>query len=355
MARICTEENMEETRLIGPPHHPRELDDDDDDDEDDEEALSLCDLPVNLSTREVDEFRSRVEESPRIGESHEASTKPELKDSDFRFHFSVGSSLRVGSDPAESADMSTADELFFKGRILPLRHSFSQEDGSTRDPTRFISRSESMDFRRVGSFAKGGSISRCSADTATAGREMKNNFLNYSQPSPQPQIRRTSSLTARVSTSRSQNSSIWDVLRLGLVRAPEIELQYLKLQTTAANAGNAKSSVSRNSSCSSTSTSCNSKKTTGESKTTKQRHGFVLSDRRRGFLFGDCKCSTAGAEAVIRKNGGSGGGEEDDKERRKKKTAKKKAEKVEMARKRTVEWMKELSNSNFIDHGRSLA
>ncbi|WZZ12627.1 hypothetical protein YC2023_105716 [Brassica napus] len=267
--RTCTEE--EKVLLIS--HHNQ-----DQEDEEDEEALSLCDLPVNLSNEKV--------ELPKQSKEEE------------EFQFETGSSFRLGSDSCEPApEMSTADELFSEGLILPFRNSVSLDAGLPGS-NRLISRSESVDYRRTG---------------AGSNRKIKNNFIDYSQPSPQPQIRRSSSMTARVNSIRNpKSSSIWDFLRLGLVRTPEIELRTAKV------------SVSRNSSCSSTSTSSNSKKTESRS-----------SNRRRSFLFGDCRCSAATETIVPVKINVSG-------ETEKKKTAKKE-EKTAVARKRTFEWLKELS------------
>ncbi|KAG2316941.1 hypothetical protein Bca4012_067833 [Brassica carinata] len=279
MGRPCTEE--EKTLLISHRNHEVE-------DEEEEETLSLSDLPVNSSNEKV--------ELPKQSKEEE------------EFEFETGSSFRLGSDSCEPApEMSTADELFSEGRILPFRRHSVSLDAGLSGSNRLICRSESVDFRGTGS-----------------NRKIKNSFIDYSQPSPQPQIiRRSSSMTARVNSIRnSKSSSIWDFLRLGLVRTPEITVS------------NARVSVSRNSSCSSTSTSSNSKKT-GESRS---------RNRRSSFLFGDCKCSAATETIVPVKINVSGETE--------KKMAKKE-EKTAVARKRTFEWLKELSQVGFVvDHGR---
>ncbi|KFK28395.1 hypothetical protein AALP_AA8G509400 [Arabis alpina] len=291
MARTRTEED-EETLLL--PHHNQTQNDNvsssssttSEQEEEEEETLSLCDLP----TKEKLQFPTQS------------------KESDSEFEFEIGSSFRVGSDSCEP-EMSTADELFFKGKILP----FAELPG----PTRLITRSESVEFRRTG----------IKPDRNNQ-NQIKNNFIDYSQPSPQPQIRRSSSMTARVNSIRSsKSSSIWDFLRLGLVRTPEIELR---------TGLNQKLSVSRNSSCSSTSS--NSKKGLGESRS---------RNRRRSFLFSDCKCSVATETVVPTRISVSG-----ESEIEKKKTAKKE-EKSAIARKRTFEWLKDLSQVGLVvDHGR---
>ncbi|KAJ4878665.1 Uncharacterized protein Rs2_43683 [Raphanus sativus] len=261
MGRPCT---VEKKSLLIISHRNQEVEN-----EEEEEALSLCDLPVNSSNE-----KAELPKQPKAEEE---------------FEFETGSSFRLGSDSCELAPgMSTADELFSEGLLLPFRHSVSLDAGLP-GPNRLITRSESADFRRTG---------------AGSNRKIETNFIDYSQPSPQPQImRRSSSMTGRVSSIRSsKSSSIWDFLRLGLVRTPEIELRTARV------------SVSRNSSCSSTSTSSNSKRTESKPR-----------NRRRSFLFGDCKCSAAATETIVPV----------------KKTAKKE-EKMAVARKRTFEWLKEL-------------
>ncbi|KAJ0236541.1 Uncharacterized protein HA466_0258280 [Hirschfeldia incana] len=273
MGRPCTEE--EKTLLISHRNQDQEPED-----EEEEEALSLCDLPESLSNEKA--------ELPKQSKEEE------------EFEFETGSSFRLGSDSCEPAqEMSTADELFSEGLLIPFRHA--ERPGSNR----FICRSESVDFRRTG---------------VGSNRKIKNNFIGYSQPSPQPQIiTRSSSMTARVISIRNhKSSSIWDFLRLGLVRTPEMTVS------------NARVSVSRNSSCSSTSTSSNSKKT-GESRS------------RRSFLFGDCRCSVT-TETIVPVKINVSGGETEEKQKMKEK----KKEKTAVARKRTFEWLKELSNVEFV-------
>ncbi|KAF8101485.1 hypothetical protein N665_0205s0075 [Sinapis alba] len=294
MGRPSTEE--EKTLLISHRNQDQEVEDEE---EEEEEALSLCDLPVTVSSS-----NEKVELRKQSKEEEE-------------FEFETGSSFRLGSDSCEPApEMSTADELFSKGLIIPFRRHSVSLDAELPGSNRLICRSESVDFRKTG---------------VGSNRKIKNNFIDYSQPSPQPQIRRSSSMTARVKNSKS--SSIWDFLRLGLVRTPEIELR---------TASNAKVSVSRNSSCSSTSTSSNSKRTgSGESRSRR--------NRRRSFLFGDCKCSAA-TETIATVKISVSGGETEEKQRM---TTEKKKEKTAVARKRTFEWLKELSHVGFsVDHGR---
>ncbi|CAH8329792.1 unnamed protein product [Eruca vesicaria subsp. sativa] len=253
MGRPCTKE---ETVLLISKHNKGQ---------EEEEEDEVYDLPVNSSNEKV-QFRKQ--------------SKAEEEEEEFEFE--TGSSFRLGSDSCEPApEMSTAEDLFFQGKILPFR------PGSNR----LIYRSESVDFYRTGINSSG---------------KFKNNYIDYTQPSPQTHIiRRSSSMTARVNhpIRNSKSSSIWDFLRLGLVRTPEIELR------------TAKSSVSRNSSCSSTSTSPNSNSKRTESKS---------RNRRRS-----CK-SSMGTETIVPVCR--------EKEKKKKKTA--------VARKRTFEWLKELSQSH---------
>ncbi|TXG59322.1 hypothetical protein EZV62_013895 [Acer yangbiense] len=158
----------------------------------------------------------------------------------------------------EESEMCTADELFFKGQILPLRLSVS---GGTGGPRRCLSRSESMDHGgssySTGSGSTSINTSRSSstrsyyssttttttnsANSTTSKQKIRNNFHSF--PSPNPQIRVSSFRLSNVSNnsssnSRNQKSTIWDLFRIGLVRAPEIEFQDLKLRSNNINGVN---------------------------------------------------------------------------------------------------------------------
>ncbi|KAJ0097673.1 hypothetical protein Patl1_28571 [Pistacia atlantica] len=171
--------------------------------------------------------------------------------------------------------MCAADDVFFKGQILPLRFSVSSESGLTRliqhdlshnSVTSCLSRSESMDhlssvdrLTSLNSSRSSSSSSRSHNSSSTTTtitknskpRIIRNQFHTY--PSPKPQIRVSASqLRRNTSGNRGQKSTVWDFFRLGLVRTPEIELQDLKVRNN--NIAN-KSCVSRNSSSGSSSNS----------------------------------------------------------------------------------------------------
>ncbi|XP_022752077.1 nuclear transcription factor Y subunit alpha-like [Durio zibethinus] len=289
--------------------------------EEEEEALSLCDLPVNL-IEEENQVQPRNEED---GESQAIKTEE-----DFNFG-SWGGSL--STEP----EMCSADEVFFKGQILPLRLSVSSDSGLTRcrqdsqNTSRCLSRSESMDHGSLSRFTSVSSSSRSSStrsshysassnnsSTVTARNfnsitnsssnsntkskpiKIRNNFNTH--PSPKPQIRLSKTRPVNVS-SRNQKSSMWDFFRLGLVRAPELGLQDLKVRSNNNN-GN-RNSVSRNSSCNSSNSSSSTKNST--SKIVSNSGTEVAKnqlDLNKGFLekriglFGGCKCSVNAVETV---------------------------------------------------------
>ncbi|PPD84185.1 hypothetical protein GOBAR_DD18881 [Gossypium barbadense] len=80
-----------------------------------DEALSLCDLPVNLTKEERTQTKNEED-----GEEPQA-----LKtDEDFNFGSLCGSL-------STELEMCAADEVFFQGQILPLRLSVSSDSGLT--------------------------------------------------------------------------------------------------------------------------------------------------------------------------------------------------------------------------------
>ncbi|GLT46774.1 hypothetical protein SLA2020_205040 [Shorea laevis] len=320
--------------------------------EDDDEALSLSDLPVNL-----------IEDENQLRESKEGESQAIKTEEDFDFG-SWG-----GTISAEPAEMCAADEVFFQGQILPLRLSVSSDSGLTgfrndsRIPSRCISRSESMDHGTVSrltslssrSSSSGSRISSSSSSSITntitrnpnsKPNRISNNF--HTHPSPKPQIIVSKSRPSNVG-SRSQRSSVWDFFRLGLVRAPEIELQDLKIRNTQNKA--TRTSVSRNSSCSSSNSSSDTK--------------IKNQNPRRGGFFNGCKCSVSAVETVPLNNIVVIKTSKNEKppatamERKgfpelkmKKKMKEKEREKEKqdgkqaLSRHRTFEWLKELSNSH---------
>ncbi|XP_022741169.1 putative pre-mRNA-splicing factor ATP-dependent RNA helicase DHX16 [Durio zibethinus] len=359
-----------------------------------EEALSLCDLPVNL-IKEENQVQPRNEED---GESQAIKAEE-----DFNFG-SWGGSL--STEP----EMCAADEVFFKGQILPLRFSVSSDSGLTgcrqdsQNTSRCLSRSESMDHGSLSRFTSVSSsstrsshysISSSNSITVTARNfssitnsssssssnskskpiKIRNNFNTH--PSPKPQIRLSKTRPVNFN-SRNQKSSMWDFFRLGLVRAPELELNDLKVRSNNNNAN--RNSVSRNSSCNSSNSS--SSTTKNSSKKIVNNSGDQVAknqqDSNKGFLqkriglFSGCKCSVNAVETVplnniviIKSNKNS----ENEKAKSyaaleekkkllqelmmKKKMKEKEKEKQEgkqaLSRHRTFEWLKELSHASYVD------
>lgn len=358
--------------------------------EEEDEALSLSDLPLNFIN----------EETSLLQAGEEATTSTQAKENEEEFNFdSWGGSLSAESE------MCAADEVFFKGQILPLRLSVSSDSGlfarsenDSRNISRCVSRSESMDR---GSSTMGGltsiNSSRSSSTRSHCSSSSSNSFITnttrnsrpivrnqfHSFPSPKPQIRVSNArllgignVSSSSSSIRSQKSTVWDFFRLGLVRAPEIELQDLKVRNNIISSAN-RSSVSRNSSSGSSSTnSSSSVKNYGAAAKNRQdlnmgnqqkKKQSSFLDKRKG-LFSGCKCSITAVETVPLNNivvikssscksniDKESNGSIQDMEKRlqelkiKKKSKEKQAGKQAMSRHRTFEWLTELSHASYVD------
>ncbi|CAI0461531.1 unnamed protein product [Linum tenue] len=182
-----------------------------------EESLSLCDLPVNL-----------------LAEDEEGAEEKPLSE-DFDFGQLLGSSM---GSKSSSSEMCAADDIFFQGQILPFRHSPAVQRQGSLSASRSISRSESMDrssssggFTRfssrsssINSHYSSSSSASTNSNSSSARPRIVNRFHAF--PSPKPQILKTPNApplgSAAGAANRSKKSSIWETLRLGLVRAPEI-------------------------------------------------------------------------------------------------------------------------------------
>lgn len=313
----------------------------DDHDYQEEEDVSLCDLPL-LSLMKDEE------ENDKKGVLlKEYDTKDDVVYTETQEEFAFGTSIGDGSLSTVS-EMCAADEVFFRGQILPLRLSVSSDVGPTRTdlPRKFGSRSESMDHGSLGGFrsissrsssCSSRSTQHSSSSTATititrvtSEPRLRNLNQFHGHPSPKPQIRVSSARLERLgSTNRKHKSSMWDFFRLGLVRTPDIELQEVnKVNFIRSNSrpnhnnnkGSSSSppSVSRNSSVNNSDNSninsslmnnnMNSISTTfnGEN----NANGAVLSveekQKRRKFLSG-CKCSvdTVASNVIMVKSKGT--------------------------------------------------
>ncbi|CAL1380807.1 unnamed protein product [Linum trigynum] len=352
-----------------------------------EESLSLCDLPVNLLAEDEEGAEEKPLLSPDVGE--EVPLDPGLNSTnseDFDFGQLLGSSM---GSKSSSSEMCAADDIFFQGQILPFRHSISSESGSGVHPfkpavqrqgslstSRSISRSESMDrssssggFTRfssrsssINSHYSSSSSASTNSNSSSARPRIVNRFHAF--PSPKPQILKTPNApplgSAAGAANRSKKSSIWETLRLGLVRAPEMEFQDLK----------SRSSVSRNSS-------------TGSNKAEKQgtagknpppAPAKTKRSYSTGRLLGGCDCTVGAVQPVAlnhenivavkgnkkkhrddRRRGKQGSGEEGNKSKTtnsgmmlstvgKEKEKRPLRGKQEASRHRTVEWIKKLSS-----------
>ncbi|XAR51340.1 hypothetical protein NMG60_11005941 [Bertholletia excelsa] len=317
MARNCDDENRVQSRSSD----QNEADEED-------EALSLCDLPIqgeNVARKEENEVVKTCE--------------------DFDFG-SRGGSVLAGSE------MCAADEVFFQGQILPLRHSISSESGlvmlrpESRNPSRCISRSESMDHSYSGVFtsvssrsssirSQHSSSSGSSTNTTTTTHKQRIRNYFHSHPSPTPQIRVSSSRYPNPN-SYTRKSTLWSFFRVGLVRTPEIELQDLK-----ARSNTNRSFGSRNSTSSAgTGDLAGKGSDVGDAKKKKKQRFF---DRNGGiFDFGGCKCSVNTVDTIKINNNETGNEPKEE-------AATKKTKKQAVSRHRTFEWLKELSLAGVPD------
>ncbi|KAM5576723.1 putative membrane-associated kinase regulator 1 [Rosa sericea] len=352
-----------------------------------EEDLSLSDLPHNFI---------------KPDRNHSTSTKPDSgKVIEAEEEFDFGSSMRGSSFLADTT-MCAADELFFKGQILPLRLSVSSDSGLTKPNPALrlsVSGSESMD-RHVPCYMSGfKSISHCrssscsstrispnssrsnsnsSSSTATTNTSIANSKPRvvpvrnqfYTQPSPKPQIHISNGGRLEKVGSRpsKKSSSIWDFFRLGLVRTPEQNLNKV-LRSNSARVNSTRISVSRNSSVNSnnsTSFSTTNNKTTstvangtisdGDKNNVTNTTAALNSEKSPQRFFSGCKCSfeAVASNAVVPKNSFAIFSEAthekkadkvaaDLKMKKKKKNgSKQKQLKQDMSHHRTYEWLKGL-------------
>ncbi|KAL5556843.1 hypothetical protein UlMin_039079 [Ulmus minor] len=308
------------------------------------EDVSLCDLPLLNS----------------IEEEKEAKTEASEAQEDFAFGVVGDASLLPESE------MCVADEVFFRGQILPLRLSVSSENCLTRKENRSVStRSESLDRSSLTGFRSSCSrSSSCSTASSSAAitftrvaseSRLRNQF--HAHPSPKPQIRVSSARLERVSSCRKPKSSMWDFFRIGLVRTPEIELQELKAFRSNSRGNKKGPLISPNGSINSENNNISS------SINHRADHISNAEKQKRGkFLFG-CKCAvdTVGSNSVMIKSKGDQNTtiiDENDnskhaiKEKQKKmiknhnKKKKQEVEKQVMSHHRTYEWLKDLSHAH---------
>ncbi|KAL1564215.1 hypothetical protein AAHA92_06588 [Salvia divinorum] len=291
-----------------------------DESDDGDEALSLSDLPLIHQWRKQSQNNSSNHHNEKGGEDQE-------------FDFC---SLSMESE------MCAADDVFFKGQILPLRHSVSSKKAlllnyDARRRSYSISRSDSMDHyysSRSSSISSGTSSSSSSSTTAKYKPKLPPRIQFHSHPSPSPRLNFPSSRYAAVNHRNSVNkSSIWNVLRLGLVTPPP-EIAFHDLKARSGNSGSRRS------------TSSNSSGGDGNKKKLRPR-----------ILGGGCRCGADAVETIaprvviIKRSANDGEVAElhQDDHRSGEKIAKKLVAKKHISHHRTFEWLKQLTVDGAVD------
>ncbi|GAB4846925.1 hypothetical protein Ancab_025935 [Ancistrocladus abbreviatus] len=341
-----------------------------------EEALSLSDLPLITTIHEDHHHQPKSE----------PIKSPEEKEEEEDFDFG---SL-IGPIEAFDSEMCAADEVFFGGQILPFRHSISSDTGFRNHSSNSLSRSESMDrgsASRLRSasltssrssstkshYSSSSSTCTSSSSSSNTNSARKPKILNHfhSHPSPKPQIWASSTRSGPNSApSRKSSSSLWEFLRLGLVRAPEIELTDLKARTRRFSYTKSGPIISRSSSNSSNNGNLRGKCTADnfvnsnddDLNAKKEQKSNEGSKRRfyekNGGIFNGCRCSVLAVEPipttrVIVANGGKGAViNEDDKERSEEKQQQRQRQRQRgqaASRSRTFEWLKDLSHTGVLN------
>ncbi|GAB2259925.1 hypothetical protein Droror1_Dr00010780 [Drosera rotundifolia] len=264
---------------------------------DETDALSLCDLPLEA-----------IDEASK-GRENEAM-KDELDD------FEFGPLFRPGSKSSFfDANMCVADDIFLDGHILPLEHSISSNGRS-------ISRSESMDHGSVSSSGFwSSSYTSSSSRSSSTGSKTRNPFHSY--PSPSPKIRAGPGTRSVPNPGpKKSNSTLWEFLRMGLVRAPPDIVK-----ARCAPGYPTSPMISRSSSC-------------GSGAKTKKRQPLRPPLEGGGGVFGGCKFSVWAVDPVALNksvgDGKCGGGSGPT-------AAVVKAEAAASSHHRTFEWLKDIS------------
>ncbi|KAG4933405.1 hypothetical protein JHK87_047407 [Glycine soja] len=295
-------------------HHSEEDEDhkdneqqEEEEEEEEDEALSLCDLPINL-------------EDPPGNQEH--SRPNETSQEEFNF--------RLWRAPFnKEPEMCAADEVFFKGQILPLRVSFSSEAGllatvsqSQQHYGKQFVRSESLDrnssdYRSSSNSSRSSSLRSQNSSTSTSTsstttnttipkskHKIRNQF--HTHPSPKPQLR----ASAPTHNQGRKSTSAWGIFRLGVVPAPEIGLQDLKVRNrncvvVSRNSSNSNSNNNNNSSKSVKTSNRNNKKGSSNYNNVLKQ----LVGKGGGLLSGcDCSFETVQPNNIVMIKGGNGNG-----------------------------------------------
>ncbi|KAL8188521.1 hypothetical protein R6Q57_029809 [Mikania cordata] len=210
--------------------------------DDEEESLSLCDLPTN---------------------DHQIETNLNSEDND-PVDFEFGSSL-AGAGCQSPENMCNADEVFFKGQILPLiNRSASVSVASSRsnenDPITIQSKGYGYWYKP----------------------KIRNQF--HTHPSPSPQIRTQSFRT--LSHSKQKPSSFWSFLQVSLVRPQEIGLSDLKNRSKRFGSHNSRASSSMDS-------------TNDQNQNQNKMKHRKNTKKKQRLLFSGCNCSADSIKLTI--------------------------------------------------------
>lgn len=327
-----------------------------------DESLSLSDLPITLIKHRNSHFLH--EQKPTAVNTPIAAADDDDEDFDFG---SIGGFSNSAVQPPPQ--MCFADDVFYQGQLLPARLSVSSDNSSAGFYRRNGFGSDSIGkFKSINSSGSSNCRSQCSS-AAKNTRPRVSNFF-HSHPSPKPQIKAPPTTFRQASTGSQKSSSAWDFVRLGVVKAPGMELQDLKHRSSTRR----NSSVSRSNSgrgiiipiadggCGGTSIGSSVKemlRIPGARASIERKSGGILSGV-------GCKCSVDSTvvpetkEMVVRRRNENSKNiparamtrvirEKAIRELRMKKIEKEKEEekKLELSRHRTFEWVKELSHVTF--------
>ncbi|KAI9088971.1 hypothetical protein K1719_029250 [Acacia pycnantha] len=271
--------------------------------------------------------------------------------------------FRLWGSSFEETEMCAADEVFFQGQILPLQlnaNKFNRyksmsldslDHGSLSESRSNSSRSSSFKSQNSPNYSTS-SITILTPRVSVSESRVKNRF--HTCPSPKPQLKVPLPRQASFSNV-GRKSSTWDFFRLGVVPAPEIELQDLKVRST-------KNSVSRSGSTSNSGT-------TKSGKIMSTNHGLKQFLDKGGGLLSGCKCSIDMPLDTVIINSRTKSTEETEsatramkekvviefeKEKQRQKQGKNKAVSSRRRLLRTFEWLKELSHASYLNEEEAL-
>ncbi|KAL2348340.1 hypothetical protein Fmac_002340 [Flemingia macrophylla] len=318
--------------------HLKQEEEDEEQEEEEEasEALSLCDLPLDYE----DQSKAKPSDS-RVIETQD----------DFDF-------CLWGGPFSTESEMCAADEVFFQGQILPLPFQQLKRCESMSEFRSNSSRSSSIGSQNSSSSSY--SYSTATASPTISKPRVQNQNHSQSQnhfhahPSPQPQLKAT--IPRQTSfVNHGRKSSAWEFFRLGVAPAPEIALQDLKVRgAISVN----KNFIGRNSNSNSNlNASTASSSPVKTSYSCKKNHVLERIVGRGGGFWSGCKCSveTVQSDVVMIKSGTKSSNKTESTaltHAMKEKVVERKKQKHRkstMSRRRTFEWLKELSHGSYPD------